>query len=379
MSEQLPQLVLLGWYFAAGACIGSMLNVVIYRLPRRMSLWWPRSHCPKCRRSILVRDNIPLYSWLRLRGRCRWCGEPIPWRYPAVELACAVLFLAVALAEVQFRGANLPEPARLAWQGSWRGFPWRPAALALVHAGLLCGLLAAAVIAGDRFPVPRRLSLALTLLAAVGAWLFPRPEQPEAAEALSWQEEMFFCEPLGWFSLAAAVVAVGIVTGGAALVMRLVVARDAVESDPPCETRQAVSPFSSNQTGSSRPWDSGWLLLVAALMFGFPGLWLVLGGAALGAVVARGLGRRNVPAGWCWGLWIAALAVLFTWGEWWPYWTSLGLGAWLGLSLAGLGLGAVGLALAFARAPKPPPPESSPLKEKETGDDPVPPEPGPDR
>jgi len=82
----------------AGLLVGSFLNVVAYRLPRGESLAHPRSRCPSCGEPIRPYDNIPVVSWLLLRGRCRHCGAPISARYPAVELATAVLYaLVVAL------------------------------------------------------------------------------------------------------------------------------------------------------------------------------------------------------------------------------------------------------------------------------------------
>ena len=80
-----------------GAVIGSFLNVVIYRLPRRESLVSPRSRCPSCGTQIAGYDNVPVISWLVLRGRCRHCGERISARYPAVELITALVFAAVVL------------------------------------------------------------------------------------------------------------------------------------------------------------------------------------------------------------------------------------------------------------------------------------------
>ena len=79
-----------------GLIIGSFLNVVIWRVPRGESLVRPPSHCPRCERPIRPRDNVPVVSWLLLRGRCRHCGEPISARYPSVELATGVLFAAFA-------------------------------------------------------------------------------------------------------------------------------------------------------------------------------------------------------------------------------------------------------------------------------------------
>jgi len=78
-----------------GAVIGSFLNVVAYRLPRRESLASPGSHCPRCEHPVRPYDNVPVISWLALRGRCRDCGERISGRYPLVEALTAVLFAAI--------------------------------------------------------------------------------------------------------------------------------------------------------------------------------------------------------------------------------------------------------------------------------------------
>ena len=104
--------VMLGFLAAGGACVGSFLNVVAYRLPRRcMSVSKPRSRCPKCTSLIGWRDNIPVVSWLLLRGRCRNCASPISVRYPAVELATAALFVALAHL-LPLAPAALIEPAK---------------------------------------------------------------------------------------------------------------------------------------------------------------------------------------------------------------------------------------------------------------------------
>jgi leader peptidase (prepilin peptidase)/N-methyltransferase len=78
-----------------GLLIGSFLNVVIWRVPRGESIVRPPSHCPGCDQPIAPLDNIPVLSWLLLRGRCRHCGTRISARYPAVELATAALFVAL--------------------------------------------------------------------------------------------------------------------------------------------------------------------------------------------------------------------------------------------------------------------------------------------
>jgi leader peptidase (prepilin peptidase)/N-methyltransferase len=83
----------------AGLAVGSFLNVVVYRVPRGESIVRPRSHCPSCERAIAPRDNVPVVSWLALRGRCRHCGAPISPRYVVVEALTGLLF-ALAAARV---------------------------------------------------------------------------------------------------------------------------------------------------------------------------------------------------------------------------------------------------------------------------------------
>ena len=80
-----------------GLVVGSFLNVVIWRVPRGESVVRPPSHCPGCDTPIAPRDNVPVLSWLLLRGRCRHCGEPISVRYPLVEAGTAVVFALLAL------------------------------------------------------------------------------------------------------------------------------------------------------------------------------------------------------------------------------------------------------------------------------------------
>jgi leader peptidase (prepilin peptidase)/N-methyltransferase len=80
-------------FFCIGLIFGSFLNVCIYRLPRGLSVVTPRSACPECHVPIAGFDNVPVLSWLILRGRCRHCRAPITPRYAAVELICAMLFL----------------------------------------------------------------------------------------------------------------------------------------------------------------------------------------------------------------------------------------------------------------------------------------------
>lgn len=82
--------------FVFGLCVGSFVNVLIHRLPRRMSIVRPRSSCPSCLAPIAWYDNVPVVSFVVLRGRCRRCRAPIAWRYPAVEMLTGALFTLVA-------------------------------------------------------------------------------------------------------------------------------------------------------------------------------------------------------------------------------------------------------------------------------------------
>jgi leader peptidase (prepilin peptidase)/N-methyltransferase len=105
-----------------GACVGSFLNVVAWRLPREESVVHPRSHCPNCGSPLRWFENVPLLSWMVLRARCRHCGSAISARYPAVELLTAGLFVATALGN----------PSALAAPPAW---------LLLLAGWLLIGLL----------------------------------------------------------------------------------------------------------------------------------------------------------------------------------------------------------------------------------------------
>lgn len=91
----------------AGLAIGSFLNVVIHRLPLGESVVSPRSRCPKCGHQISGIENVPVLSWIALRGKCRSCGAPISIRYPLIELATGLLYVAVV-------AAAWDEPERIA-------------------------------------------------------------------------------------------------------------------------------------------------------------------------------------------------------------------------------------------------------------------------
>jgi leader peptidase (prepilin peptidase) / N-methyltransferase len=115
-----------------GLLVGSFLNVVIVRVPEKQSVVRPRSRCPGCTTQLAERDNVPVVSWLVLRGRCRTCAMPIPARYPLVELATAGLLAAAAL--------------RFGFDWALPGYLW-----------FFAALLAVSVIDLERFLVPNRI------------------------------------------------------------------------------------------------------------------------------------------------------------------------------------------------------------------------------
>jgi leader peptidase (prepilin peptidase)/N-methyltransferase len=131
-----------------GLAVGSFLNVVIYRVPRNESIVSPRSACPSCGVQIREKDNIPVVSWILLRGRCRDCQAPISFRYPLVELCCAALFAGTA---ARF-GAQWDLPAFLV---------------------LFAGLLALSCIDFEKMLLPKKivypLTIAVTLLLLIAA------------------------------------------------------------------------------------------------------------------------------------------------------------------------------------------------------------------
>jgi leader peptidase (prepilin peptidase)/N-methyltransferase len=144
-----PEKIIL-YSFAAliGSCIGSFINVVIYRLPKGIFFAQSRSHCPACGVTLKPAELLPVFSWLFLKGRCRSCRAAVPPRYPAVELACAAL---ACLSIFRF------------------GLDWK----ALAAFGVAAILLAVALIDIDTMEVPDSLHIALMPFAAAAVWLWP--------------------------------------------------------------------------------------------------------------------------------------------------------------------------------------------------------------
>lgn len=105
------EVVLLALAGALGLAMGSFLNVVVYRVPAGLSIVSPPSACPNCHHAIRRRDNVPVLSWLILRGRCRDCSKPISVRYPLVELGTGLAFVGVAATQAPAIAAATSLPA----------------------------------------------------------------------------------------------------------------------------------------------------------------------------------------------------------------------------------------------------------------------------
>lgn len=141
------------WYFTGvvflfGACWGSFLNVCIYRIPAELSVVRPRSRCPKCMTNLAWKDNIPIFGWMALRGRCRYCGVKIPARYPAVELLTALLFVAV-----------------------WLRFPYSP--LLIPYWLMLFGLILGSFVDMDEMWLPDRCTIGGMIIGPIFSFLLP--------------------------------------------------------------------------------------------------------------------------------------------------------------------------------------------------------------
>ena len=144
-----PILTMLGLgYFLIGTVVGSFLNVCIYRIPWQKSVVWPGSRCPICLDAIAARDNVPILSWIALRGECRSCGAPIAVRYPLVEALVGFLFLGVYLVDV------IEGPA-----GVWGQVPAFQLVAAAYHAVFLALLVAATFIDYDLMIIPDQITI----------------------------------------------------------------------------------------------------------------------------------------------------------------------------------------------------------------------------
>jgi leader peptidase (prepilin peptidase)/N-methyltransferase len=162
----MPHLFYIPFVFAIGACVGSFLNVVVYRLPRGLSLISPPSRCPKCETPLAWYDNIPVFGWIFLRGKCRYCRQPISPRYPIFEAITGLLFV---FYYVMFFLERLGPPEEMNWP------------IYGLYMALIAGLLAASLIDAELFIIPAGIPW---WLAAIGVIVHATIDQRGTAGSL---------------------------------------------------------------------------------------------------------------------------------------------------------------------------------------------------
>ncbi len=172
------QSIIAAWIFILGACFGSFLNVVIYRLPAGMSLGKPKSRCPRCETPLAAKDNIPVLGWIMLKGKCRYCQLPIAPRYPIVEAVCGCVFLTLLFGELLTGAANLPFRHADHFHvnpGFWLVWfaKWDLLGLYLYHCCMLVVVLAITMIGYDGHAPQRRLSIFAVTVALVPGAMWP--------------------------------------------------------------------------------------------------------------------------------------------------------------------------------------------------------------
>lgn len=172
------------WVFILGLIVGSFLNVLIARLPYEKSIIWPSSRCFTCFKPIRLLDNIPIVGYLRLRGKCRYCGAPFSRRYLWVEIGTGFAFLALFILEVIVNINHIPA-FRPGGDGlGLMGIPtWKQWVLFVYHAILLSALIASAVIDAEHRIIPPLIPYAGFVVGVIGGVLFPWPWPDPAATA----------------------------------------------------------------------------------------------------------------------------------------------------------------------------------------------------
>ncbi|MGI9518839.1 MAG: prepilin peptidase [Pirellulaceae bacterium] len=168
------------WFFALGGMVGSFINVVVWRMPRGVSVVSKGSACPWCTAKIRLVDNVPIFGWIKLGGRCRVCRLPISPRYPIVEAVFASMFLVLFFVEVATAAGNLPGGPWYRSRGILQvilGARWDVLAVYAFHITLVTMLLTWTLMVFDRSRIPVK-TIAFALIvgfvgAAAAPWVQP--------------------------------------------------------------------------------------------------------------------------------------------------------------------------------------------------------------
>jgi leader peptidase (prepilin peptidase)/N-methyltransferase len=176
-------LIFIPFLFVLGACVGSFLNVLVYRLPLELSVIYPPSRCPDCETKLAWYDNIPVLGWIFLRGKCRYCDKPISARYPIIEAITGLLFV---FYYVMFFILHAGPCASL---DGMRGSDWFASDLVSIQQHwpiygldmlLISGLLAASLIDAELFIIPASIPWWIAGIAILIHALIDRPGMPQA-------------------------------------------------------------------------------------------------------------------------------------------------------------------------------------------------------
>ncbi|MEI6427103.1 MAG: prepilin peptidase [Pseudanabaena sp. ELA607] len=247
-----------------GACVGSFLNVVVYRIPAGLSLVHPPSRCPHCHHPLQPWDNIPIFGWILIGGKCRYCRSPVSWRYPAVETLTGLLFAALAGAM-----GNQVNPITLLFYGAFAAW-----------------LLALALIDLDTMTLPDRLTKSGLMLGLV----FQLYRGLNQYGGTNWAGALLF--GIG-----------GMVTGLWLLDLVRIGARELMGK----EAMGGGDPKLAAMIGMWLGWQQIWLVIMVASLLGMI--------AGLGQMLAR---RRSAP--FPFGPWLSMGALLvLVFGEGWIY------------------------------------------------------------
>lgn len=161
------------WLGLIGACIGSFLNVVAYRLPLGMSVVWKPSHCPRCNHPIRARDNVPVLGWLLLRGKCRDCQAPISPRYAIIEALMGLVFFGLAYRDLIGSNANPSFDPLAELPGTTNPLPelpWAAIGAYVFHCLLACAFTVLVLLRLDRNLSSKKLG-AWSIVILLAWWL----------------------------------------------------------------------------------------------------------------------------------------------------------------------------------------------------------------
>lgn len=177
----LPHWFYMLFLFVLGSCIGSFLNVVVWRLPRGKSLFWPPSACPKCDHPLAWYDNLPVIGWIMLGGKCRYCHEPVSFRYPLIEAITGLLFVVYywlyfvvgtgpCVNAYSIEGPLISSITFTDLANDWPYFG--------LYMVLISGLLAASLIDAEMYIIPVEIPWIVGLLGVVVHATWDRPGMP---------------------------------------------------------------------------------------------------------------------------------------------------------------------------------------------------------